>query len=121
MMPSPLRLPSRKYESQTPKKHAGSTSLLLWLLRWEFHVLGRDGNRCAILRHIDMGRPKDAVHDGPTKSLFAEVVVKMAAHEAERASAVGVGPFVDPADRIVCAFNDRGHHRPGFGQEAELE
>ena len=60
-----------------------STALLLGLFRRQFHVLGGYGNRCAMLRHLDMSRPQDAVHDRLTKSLLAEVVMKMAADEAE--------------------------------------
>src|SRR5439155_21810844 len=96
-----------------PIRFLGSSASLLWLFRRQLHVLSGYGNRCAMLRHIDMSRPEDAVHDGLTKSLLAEVVVKMAADEAERSSAFGVWPFVDPADRIVRAFNHRGHDRPG--------
>src|SRR5437879_2842886 len=91
------------------------TSLLLRLFRRQFHVLGNYGNRGALVRHIDMSRPQNSIHDALTKSLVAEVVMKMAADEAERSSPGGARPFVDPGDRIFHALNHGAHYRLGFG------
>src|ERR1700757_1601964 len=45
----------------------------------------------------------------------------MTAHETERPSPFRTSPFIDPADRILDAFDHRGHDRPRFGEETELE
>jgi hypothetical protein len=68
-----------------------------------------------------MRRPQDAVDDSLPKIPNAKIVVKMAADKAEGPSAFRMGPFVDPADRILLALDDRAQDRPGFGQKAELE
>src|ERR1700687_4798480 len=68
-----------------------------------------------------MCRPKYPVHHGLSKRFHAEVVVIMPADKTERPSAFRVGPFVDPTDWILRAFNYRCHYRLGFWEEAKLE
>src|SRR5437868_6578375 len=93
----------------------GCALLLLRLLGRQLHVLGRDTYRCAVLRDVQVRRPQDAIHDGLPESADAEVVVEVAADEAEGPPALRVGPLVDPADRAGLALDDRVHDRPRPG------
>src|SRR5579875_2394866 len=68
-----------------------------------------------------MRRPQDAVDDSLSKLADAEVVMKMAADKAKGSSAFSIVSFVDPANRILLAFDNRAHDRLRFGEKAELK
>jgi len=48
-----------------------------------------------------MGGPQDPVHHALSKRPYAEVIMKVPADETERSATFRVGPFVNPADRIM--------------------
>src|SRR5579884_3360764 len=47
--------------------------------------------------------------------------MKMTADKAKGSSAFAIVSFVDPANRIFLAFDDRAHDRLGFGEKTELK
>src|SRR5690349_4879812 len=94
---------------------------LLFLFGRQFHVAGRDRYPCAHLRAVHVRGPQDAVHDRLPERPQAEIVVKVAADEAEGASAFRFAPFIDPADRVILALDLRADDRSRAGEKTELE
>src|SRR5262245_25000124 len=91
----------RFVEKTVTYKVESSAARALFFLRlfWrQLHVFGSDCNGRAFFRHVHVRRPENAVHHRLSKGPVAEVIVKMAADEAEGASAYRLVPFVRPGN-----------------------